>query len=87
MKPLLSEDSIAYKRRLVRALNSEAMKGNGFYIQSGNSNVRCLRARLRNGAIECLSGLSCASGRHKWIVAYGWANDAYGRKIVASRHP
>ena len=52
---LLSQDSIQYKRRLVRELNKVGMI-NGFYANGGNKfNERCNRARFNgeSGRIEC----------------------------------
>lgn len=46
MKPLLPKDSPLYLKRLVRALNADALSGNGFMFKPN-------AARFRKGGIEC----------------------------------
>lgn len=78
MKPLIDEDSILYKKRLVRELNQEGML-NGFYDHKG----RCNRARLVFGG-----ALEVRSSGGGWRLPQGPSFfDAYGRNIVASRSP
>lgn len=48
MKPLLETDSPLYLKRLVRALNSEARTGNGFYAPTPSSSERCTAVRMAN---------------------------------------
>ena len=48
---LLSADSLQYKRRLVRALNSEGML-NGFYTPGEGDNIRCNRARMSGDTLQ-----------------------------------
>jgi len=81
MKPLLPIDSPAYLRRLIRAMN-EAGKLDGFYCPVACHNVRCNRARLRAGKLECRSR-ACSP---EWFTPSSLSfSDAYGRNIVASR--
>ena len=82
MKPPLSPDSPKYLRRLVRALNAEAMTGNGFYAPAAAHSVRCGRARLKDGKIEVHS----TATHPEWFApSANTFSDPYGREIVASR--
>lgn len=93
MKPLLPLDSPKYLRRLVRALNAEAMRGNGFYSQlriapgsTDNWNIRCNQARL----VMIAGGYRLdvhALGRG-WIPAETLVfGTSYGQSIEVSRQP
>ena len=83
MKPLIDEDSILYKKRLVRELNQEGML-NGFYAPVACHNVRCNRARLKAGVLECRS-YACSP---EWFTPSTQSFcDHVGREIVASRSP
>lgn len=76
-----SQDSLQYKRRLVRALNVEGAL-NGFYAPIATMNVRCNRARVKNGALEVHS-FECSP---EWFTPSNESFcDAYGRGIFASR--
>lgn len=77
MKPLIAEDSLLYKKRLVRELNQEGML-NGFYDHKG----RCNRARLVFGG-----ALEVRSSGGGWRLPQGKFYDPNGRQIVASRSP
>ena len=48
---LLSHDSIQYKRRLVRVLNTSHWF-NGFYTPSEGDNIRCNRARMSGDTLQ-----------------------------------
>ena len=79
---LLSTDSLQYKRRLVRALNSEGML-NGFYASTLRSTHRCNRARIKGGALEVHASY-CTP---EWFTPWGNSFcDVYGRQIYASIH-
>lgn len=86
MKPLLDTSSLAYQRRLVRALNSEAMTGHGFYANTGdNYNQRCNRARLHRDTVTGLYRIEVKSMANGWEIARPGFCTAYGEEIVASR--
>ena len=83
MKPLIDEDSLLYRKRLVRELNQEGML-NGFYaIEEAGHGTRCNRARIRNGQVQVRP---CAD---RWFTPNWPANfwDPNGSRISASRHP
>ncbi len=80
MKPLLEPASTKYLRRLVRALNAEAMTGNGFYASTPDGVARCNRARLSG---ECLEVKALAGN---WFTPEGLDFfDAYECPIFAFR--
>jgi hypothetical protein len=83
IKPLLSTTSPLYLKRMVRALNAEAITGNGFYASTGTFSVRCNMARVRGGVLECRS-LACDP---MWFTpSRNSFMDVYSREITASRH-
>lgn len=78
MKTLIPKTSLTYQKRLVRLLNSQI---DGFYtpLEGSAFNVRCNRARIKNGVFQV---------KH---LIHGWGKpdkmlffDAYSREIVAS---
>lgn len=85
MKPLLETSSPLYLKRLVRALNSEARTGNGFYLKHGPGSVlidcRCNRARFNGAGIECLD----FHGYWHPLQPGDTLEDCNSREIVASR--
>jgi len=81
---LIATNSPLYLRRMVRALNAEAMTGNGFYYwPTDRAGMRCNRARLVAGVVQVRS------------LDAGWLGVAPGNRfetcngveIVASRKP
>jgi hypothetical protein len=79
----LTTTSPLYLTRLVRALNAEAMTGNGFYASIATHYALCNMARVRRGVLECRS-LSCDP---MWFTpSRNSFMDVYSRKITASRH-
>lgn len=50
----MTNDFQSHLKRISRALNAEAIKGNGFYVSlpEGTKNIRCNRARVRAGKLE-----------------------------------
>lgn len=82
MKPLIAEDSLLYKKRLVRELN--AHPDGSFYASIGGFLYKCNRARMRAGSIE----VHCPIVIPRWSVPLNQIfTDPYGRQIVASRSP
>lgn len=63
MKPLLPPTHPTYLRRFVRVLNQQGML-NGFFPPHpfGSNRVRCNRARLRDGQLQCR------------VIGGGWIN-------------
>ena len=92
MKPLLETTDPRHLRRLVRALNSEAMTGNGFYHQlriapgsTDNWNVRCNAARLK--MIPGGFRLDVRPIGRGWMPAETMVfGTCYGQSITASCH-
>jgi len=74
MKPLLQTSDPKYRKRLVRALNSQE---HGFYTSVG---IRCNRARINNGVFQ----IKRIAGKWEGSDVMSFC-DAYGREIVASR--
>lgn len=75
---ILDMTSKTYLHRLVRLLNAHT---DGFYTAVATFNLRCNRARLKNGVIEVRS----PSGEPQWFVpSRSYFEDCYGREIVAS---
>ena len=80
MKQLLETTSPKYLRRLVRELNRQT---DGFYTAYAGFSLRCNRARLAAGVLECRP----IAGTAWFTPTYGTFTDPYGREIVASRKP
>lgn len=80
MKPLLETTDPRYLRRLVRELNFETRKGNGFYCKIAGNWTRCSQARFRRDYIECRQ----LGGTWKTPAAGGFI-DVHSRDIVARR--
>ncbi len=81
MKKLIETDSPLYLKRLVRELNSAGIL-NGFYAPVATFSVRCNRARLRAGAIQCHS-YDCTP---EWFTpSVNRFDDGNGQEIVATR--
>ncbi len=80
---LIDKTSPLYLKRLVRELNIHGF-ANGFYANVAAHSVRCNKARIKNGILQC----------HSWECSPSWFNpsnhyfvDAYSREIVASQKP
>ncbi len=83
MKPLIAEDSILYKKRLVRELNDHGAV-HGFYAPVAVHVVRCNRAAIRGGVLVVRSPMTCPA----WFQPSSHTfTDPNGRQIVASRSP
>lgn len=77
--PLISKDSPLYVKRLARELNSQE---NGFYAKTSVFKVRCNRARIVGGVLQCHS-LSCEPA---WFAPVNnFFEDYNGNEVVASR--
>jgi|LakMenE18May11ns_1017448.scaffolds.fasta_scaffold9812179_3 hypothetical protein len=77
------EECLNHLTRLVRALNAEAMTGNGFYASIATHYALCNMARVRKGVLECRS----AACDPMWFTpSRNSFMDVYSRKITASRH-
>ena len=77
----LSIDSATYKRRMVRELNAEAQKGNGFYW----GGHRCHKAAFKGGVLMVLDITGEWHGNKPGeMVRCNEFADVYGREIVAS---
>lgn len=85
MKPLIEKTSSLYLKRLVRALNEEAMSGNGFMFKpaDGRYYLRGNAARFRDGRIECRT---VGGGWHA-AEPDSFSSVARTEEIVASRKP
>lgn len=76
---MIEISSPLYLKRLVRELNGTS---DGFYASVATFNLRCNRARLKVGVLECRS----PSGHPQWFVPSDHSfQDVYGHSIVASR--
>ena len=72
----LDKNSLTYKRRLVRKLNENSF--DGFYAPIAAHVVRCNRARLRKGVLEC----HCFAVSPEWFVPSKESfSDPHGREI------
>jgi len=76
MKPLISTNSVLYKKRLVRELNGLF---DGFYYQG----MRCNRAKYVNNKIW----IRKIGGHTFYDVVDDNFFDCYGRSIIASQKP
>ena len=80
VKPLLAINSPLYLKRLVRALNQEAMAGNGFLA---GFHGRCLSAKFTHGEIMVRQ----TSGEWIYATHSSFSSVSSGEEIAASRVP
>ena len=89
MKPLLTKDSPLYLKRLARALNEEAMTGNGFYFKPTTRvfPIRGNKARLRRDWIDSKLTIQCRQICGDWHVAEldSFSTASNCEEITASR--
>ncbi len=81
MKKLIEVNSTLYLKRLVRELNQ---KGNedGFYAPVATFVLRCSKARLKDGVLQCHS---FAASPYWFVPSSHNFKDVYSRDICASR--
>lgn len=80
---LIDKTSPLYLKRLVRELNAHGFM-DGFYVNISGRSVRCDRARIKKGVLQC----------HSWYLTPTWFVpshhyfvDPHSREIVASQKP
>lgn len=87
MKPLIDKDSPLYLRRMVRELNAEAMKGDGFIAPFLSGDARCQVARQAPGG----DWIECRTAQGQWAAplwpGYAFRSVSSGEEITASRAP
>jgi len=85
MKPLIDANSPLYLKRLVRALNIEAMAGNGFFAPQSTFMIRCNEAMLHGSMIQVRAVRDIIP---RWFYpSRNYFETVNGTEIVASRKP